>query len=293
VDPTCCGIEYCNSSCIVPQFQNNLTSSYLTVDVEFIGQIPTVALEPLLFLNGTFMLSPSVIEEISPTGIVIQSVPFPSSGYDISYSSDPYFNQIVTFTSSFPSLVVSYELSSTFPNPLALSLTISNWNWTNPLNTLLVHMIISLTPPVQFITMINGTGNTTFRISNDDGYMATNIITSSSGLADAVSVPVVVSLFDYGEDNGTSVLGLVFAFPHFISSFIYVDTEISVTAEVMEPPGLGSGPSDLYALLALLGLVFIPLVIIFFGLGAFNLYREKKKLDAEKESQASTVSDDL
>jgi len=187
---------------------------------------------------------------------------------------------------------MTYTLSSSDPNPLTLAVTLKSWTFLYPTDTLAMHILLTVTPPVMDFMQTNATADnnytTIFTFASSDVEMTSMVILNGQGLVDGTTeTPVAISLLEIpsASTNGTStVYDLILEFPHFESEFYY-DPEFIVSA--FGPPiftFVSGSPENLYALFALFGLLVIPLLAFFLAMGFYFHRRDKRK--AREEAMA-------
>jgi len=174
---------------------------------------------------------------------------------------------------------------------LKLSLTLSNWNFSSPSNTLHVHLSLVIQPSITNISQSTSGNITTFTLLSSN-ILNTTINMLHLGIADNTSiVPISISLnttsSSSSSSNGeNSTIVLTLGFPSFASSFHY-DPDFSITflggggdGGGSSLGGDGGGNSNLLALLSLLVLLVVPAFFIFVGVMVFSyvyFLRRKKR----------------
>jgi len=176
--------------------------------------------------------------------------------------------QYFAVESSLSSAGISFN---TFPGTLKLSLTLSNWNFSSPSNTLHIHLSLNIQPSITDISQSTSGNITTFTL------LSSNILNSTInmlhlGIADNTSIIPIQFFLNSSSPLGSgnnSTLDLELVIPSFSSSFHY-DPDFSVTfLGGGNDGGDGGGNSNLLALLSLLVLLVVPAFFIFVGLMVF------------------------
>ena len=156
---------------------------------------------------------------------------------------------------------------STLPGTLKLSVTLSNWNFSSPSDTLHIHFSLNIQPSVTNIGQSSSGNITTFLLISD--LLNTTIDLLHLGIADNSSI-VPIQFFlnsssPLGSGGNNSTLDLELVIPSFASSFHY-DPDFSVTflgENGASGSGDGGSGGNLLPLLALIALVIpVGMVVI-------------------------------
>ena len=168
---------------------------------------------------------------------------------------------------------------STAPSSLKFEVQMNYWNFSNPANTLRLHLALHITPNVTSVTQPTSTvGPTTTYILHSANLMTTTLNLISYGVLDGTSNAPVS--FYLNVTQGSSVQDLQLHIPHFTSSFQY-DPDFAVTlggdgsSSGGTQSGDGGSGGSLLPLLSLIALV-IPLVAILIAVVILIVWYVKK-----------------
>jgi hypothetical protein len=215
------------------------------------------------------------IEELSPSGAIVASVPVPRVGSTLRASIDANDTQRFVFTvdvSDACRVEVEYALfaqqqtvsqAGVFRNvsagTLKLSFSVLGWNFTAADSTLRVRTSLSFAPGVESFSVSedrSGFAVRTLPVPGQPLALVARVAMAGFGLVDdSVVVPVP---FDVSLANGS--LSVAVDVPRFRSSFRY-DPDFAVTLEPAQDGDSASQP-DLLPLLALIAVVMLPAFIL-------------------------------
>jgi len=165
------------------------------------------------------------------------------------------------------------------PSSIKLEIQLNHWNFTQPSNTLRLHLQLSTQPAVTSIQSTLTIANiTTFAMNSGNTVLTTINLLNNCVVDNSSFLPVTFAI-----TNGTgSIVDLVLNLPHFESTLVY-DPDFSVVLGGSGASGDGGG-SDNLNLLALLSILVIPLVMFGFAAAAFIVYvlvrRRRQESDA-------------